>query len=88
MILAKVYGSFVKETSNNNGGVKVEYTDKEIHVKCPNCSNKRLFDCGATSEGIIRIKCPRCKKVAVVSLQHVSLNYIRKRMAAYKRISS
>ena len=46
----------------------MEFTDEIIHVKCPNCFNKRLFDCGATSKGIIKIKCPCCKAVAVINL--------------------
>ena len=77
-----------KRPSNNGGGIRVEFTDNEIHVKCPNCPNKRLFDCGATSEGIIKVKCPSCKEVAEISLQYVSLRYKRKRLAAYKKIAA
>ena len=66
----------------------MEFTDEEIHVHCPNCSNQRLFDCGAASEGIIKIKCPCCKAVAVINLQHVSDSYKRKRLAAYKKIAA
>lgn len=46
----------------------MESTDEQIRVHCPNCLNKRLFDCGATSKGIIKIKCPCCKVVAVINL--------------------
>ena len=66
----------------------MEYKDEEIHVHCPNCSNKRLFDCGAASEGIIKIKCPSCRTVAVINLQHVSESYKRKRLVAYKKAAA
>lgn len=66
----------------------MEFTDENIHVQCPNCSNQRLFDCGAASEGIIKIKCPCCKAVAVINLQHVSDSYKRKRLTAYKKIAA
>ena len=32
----------------------------EIHVACPCCKNKRLFDADPDTEGIIKIKCPVC----------------------------
>ena len=62
--------------------------DEEIHVHCPNCSNKRLFDCGAASKGIIRIKCSCCKSVSVINLQHVTEQQRRKRIVAYHRIAT
>jgi len=27
----------------------MEYQEGEIHVNCPSCSNKRLFDCGTSA---------------------------------------
>ncbi|MHB8129265.1 MAG: hypothetical protein ACYDEX_09730 [Mobilitalea sp.] len=60
-------------------------TDDGIHVHCPRCSNKRLFDCGLEAEGIIRIKCPCCREVSVINLQHVTEEQKRKRFAAYKK---
>ena len=63
-------------------------TDDEIHVHCPNCSNKRLFDCGLNAEGIVRIKCPYCKAVSVINLQHVTERQRRKRLEAYQKIAT
>ena len=41
---------------------------QEVHVACPCCKNKRLFDADPeTVEGIIKIKCPICKSVIAVS---------------------
>ena len=40
---------------------------EEVHVACPCCKNKRLFDADAETEGIIKIKCPICKAVVAVS---------------------
>lgn len=41
---------------------------QEVHVACPCCKNKRLFDADpAAVEGIIKIKCPTCKGVIAVS---------------------
>ena len=40
---------------------------EEIHVACPCCKNKRLFDADPNTEGIIKIKCPVCKSVVAVS---------------------
>ena len=41
---------------------------QEVHVACPCCKNKRLFDADpAAVEGIIKIKCPICKAVVAVS---------------------
>ena len=42
---------------------------KEISVACPCCKNKRLFDVGPKTDGIIdiNIKCPVCKEVILVS---------------------
>lgn len=40
----------------------------EVHVGCPCCKNKRLFDANPeVVEGIIKIKCPICKAVITVS---------------------
>lgn len=39
----------------------------EVHVGCPCCKNKRLFDADRRTEGIIKIKCPVCKAVIAVS---------------------
>lgn len=41
---------------------------KEIHVPCPACKNKRLFDLSSGSTGLAKIKCPICKNIIVVSL--------------------
>ena len=54
---------------------------QEVHVACPCCKNKRLFDADLDTEGIkrlfdadptavegiIKIKCPICKAVVAVS---------------------
>lgn len=41
---------------------------QEVHVACPCCKNKRLFDVNPEQvEGIIKIKCPTCKAVIAVS---------------------
>lgn len=40
---------------------------EEIHVACPCCRNKRLFDEDPDTEGIIKIKCPICRSVVAVS---------------------
>ena len=40
----------------------------EIHIACPNCNNKRLFDVEDYTEGLVRIKCPRCKSIVAVYL--------------------
>ena len=42
----------------------------EIHIACPCCNNKRLFDAEDTTDGIIKIKCPRCKSVIAVSIHN------------------
>ena len=63
-------------------------TGEEIHVHCPNCSNKRLFDCGLSAEGIVKIKCPCCKEVSVINLQHVTRQQRRKRLEAYQKIAT
>jgi len=65
----------------------MQVSEGEIHVHCPNCSNKRLFDCGASAEGIIKIKCPCCKIVSVINLQHVSERHRSKRITAYQYVS-
>ena len=40
---------------------------QEVHVACPCCKNKRLFDADPDTEGIIKIKCPICRAVIAVS---------------------
>ena len=40
---------------------------REIHIGCPCCKNKRLFDADSDTEGVIKIKCPVCKAVIAVS---------------------
>ena len=45
----------------------------EVHVACPCCKNKRLFDADLMTEGIIKIKCPICKSVMAVSFHHKSI---------------
>lgn len=45
-------------------------TVDEVHVACPCCKNKRLFDADPTTEGIIKIKCPTCRAVIAVSFHH------------------
>ena len=41
---------------------------QEVHVACPCCKNKRLFDANPEQvEGIIKIKCPICRAVIAVS---------------------
>ena len=65
----------------------MQFTDEEIHVHCPNCSNKRLFDCVASAEGIIKIKCPCCRIVSVINLQHVTEKQKNKRIAAYQKVA-
>lgn len=41
--------------------------NEEVHIACPCCRNKRLFDADPNTEGVIVIKCPVCKSVIVVS---------------------
>ncbi len=40
---------------------------EEVHIACPCCRNKRLFDADLNTEGTILIKCPVCKSVIAVS---------------------
>lgn len=61
--------------------------DDEIHVHCPFCSNKRLFDTTESNEGIIKIKCPSCKVVAVINLTNISEAQKKKRLRAYQKVS-
>ena len=42
--------------------------DEYIHVDCPCCKNKRLFDLLRGSKGIVSMKCSICKVVVAVSL--------------------
>lgn len=78
----------LNSTRKFRGGVWMGVTtDEDIHVHCPNCSNKRLFDCGLSSEGIIKIKCPCCKAVSVINLQHVTERQRRKKLKAYQKVA-
>lgn len=44
---------------------------QEMHVACPCCKNKRLFDANLEETvGIIKIKCPLCKSVIAVSFRN------------------
>ena len=44
---------------------------QEMHVACPCCKNKRLFDANPEETvGIIKIKCPLCKSVIAVSFRN------------------
>lgn len=44
---------------------------QEVHVACPFCKNKRLFDANPeTIIGVIKIKCPICKSVIAVSFRN------------------
>ena len=45
---------------------------KVIHVACPGCRNKRLFDADPDGDGtrVISIKCPQCKSVVVVQFHN------------------
>lgn len=44
---------------------------QEVHVACPCCKNKRLFDADPEETiGIIKIKCPLCKSVIAVSFRN------------------
>lgn len=61
-------------------------TEDDIHVHCPNCQNKRLFDTTQGAEGIVKIKCPKCKMVAVICLQNVNERRRMKRMKAYAKV--
>jgi predicted nucleic acid-binding Zn ribbon protein len=51
----------------------------DVHVACPCCKNKRLFDADPDDvEGVIKIKCPVCRSVIAVSfhLKHVRTEQI------------
>lgn len=41
-----------------------------VHVGCPCCKNKRLFDVDTKTEGMISIKCPVCKSVVTIVLHN------------------
>jgi len=43
---------------------------KAIHVGCPCCNNKRLFDLSPDTKGEMEIKCPWCGKVISISVQN------------------
>ena len=51
---------------------------QEVHVACPCCKDKRLFDADPTAvEGIIKIKCPICKAVVAVSFHQKKIRIER-----------
>ncbi|MHB8130006.1 MAG: hypothetical protein ACYDEX_13500 [Mobilitalea sp.] len=62
--------------------------NQEIHVHCPYCSNKRLFDCTVPAEGIIKIKCPSCRTILAINLQIVSMHQQKKRLMSYQKINN
>lgn len=45
---------------------------KDIHVGCPCCKNKRLFDVEPGNTGVVTIgiKCPICKAVVAVTFKN------------------
>ncbi len=44
---------------------------QEMHVACPCCKNKRLFDANPEKvTGTISIKCPICKSVVSVQFRN------------------
>jgi hypothetical protein len=45
----------------------------EVHVACPCCKNKRLFDIDTKTEGRIIIKCPICKQIVSISSHNFKL---------------
>lgn len=45
---------------------------KGIHVHCPQCGNKRLFDNISALYGTIEIKCPECRQVVAIDLERVT----------------
>ena len=67
MIMDIIYGQFDIPfwLAFQGGG---EEWVQEVHVACPCCKNRRLFDADPSAvEGIIKIKCPICKGVVAVS---------------------
>lgn len=47
---------------------------QEMHVACPCCKNKRLFDANPINMvGTITIKCPTCKSV-------IAVNFLQKKV--------
>lgn len=44
--------------------------EQDIHVACPCCKNKRLFDANPNTEGIIKIKCPICRNVVAITFHY------------------
>lgn len=43
---------------------------QEVHMACPCCTNKRLFDADPEETiGIIKIKCTHCRYVIAVSFR-------------------
>lgn len=57
------------------GGVKIDMDQSSelVHVSCPCCKNKRLFDADLATSGIISIKCPICKAVVCVTFKNRKL---------------
>lgn len=41
-----------------------------VHVSCPCCKNKRLFDADSATSGMISIKCPICKSMVCISFKN------------------
>ena len=60
--------------------------EKSMHVPCPYCSNRRLFDCKDSSEGVIEIKCQHCKKVVVIDLHKISQRRREMKFKNYNKI--
>lgn len=47
----------------------------QIHIGCPCCRNRRLFDADPeTTEGIITIKCPSCRALIAISFHMKKMN--------------
>ena len=53
----------------------MQKTEGLIHVGCPCCRNKRLFDLEPESYGniVIGIKCPICRAVVAVTIKNREL---------------
>lgn len=51
---------------------------QEVHMACPCCKNKRLFDADSEETiGIIKIKCTLCKSVIAVSFRKQRVRTVR-----------
>ena len=42
--------------------------EKDIHIPCPCCKNKRIFEDDPECEGSIKIRCQICSQVITVFL--------------------